>query len=200
MPQVNKTEVSKAVSGMFPALNADESQHIVSWAGMADSERDSKNKLVDVFVSNKRQPSHFVGFSKDETDPAAIALRDSIVLNIIKGWKNNGDALKLFKADPASLDVKQQADQSFYKEKYQTDYYNFRKAFNTRFEKSKAGATAGKKKPAKDDVQALRLINQAINKLAGIKGGYAGMVEDIKALKALSIMTKVIDLDPPKSK
>jgi hypothetical protein len=190
----------KETTVLFPALNADESQHIVSWAGMADSERDSKNKLVDVFVANKRQPSHFVGFSKDESDAHAIALRDSIVLNIIKGWKNNGDALKLFKADPASLDVKQQADQSFYKEKYQTDYYNFRKAFNTRFEKSKAGATAGKKKPAKDDVQAKRLINQAINKLSGIKGGYAGMVEDIKALKALSIMTKVIDLDPPKSK
>jgi hypothetical protein len=200
MPQVKKTELSKAVSGMFPALNADESQQFVSWASMADNERDSKSALIDILTANKREPSHFVGFSKDETDPAAIALRDSIVLNIIKGWKNNGDALKLFKADPASLDVKQQADQSFYKEKYQTDYYNFRKAFNTRFEKSKAGASAGKKKPAKDDVQALRLINQAINKLSGIKGGYAGMVEDIKALKALSIMTKVIDLDPPKSK
>lgn len=200
MSSVKKTEVSKAVSGMFPALNADESQYIVSWASMADGERDSKNALIDILVANKRQPSHFVGFSKDETDPLAIALRDSIVLNIIKGWKNNSDALKLFKADPASLDVKQQADQSFYKEKYQTDYYNFRKAFNTRFEKSKAGASAGKKKPAKDEVQALRLINQAINKLSGIKGGYAGMVDDIKALKALSIMTKVIDLDPPKSK
>jgi hypothetical protein len=185
---------------LFAPLNADESQHLVSWSGMADNERDSKNKLVDVFVANKRLPSHFIGFSKDESDVDAIKLRDSIVLNIIKGWKNNGDALKLFKADTASLDVKQQADQAFYKDKYQTDYYNFRKAFVTRFEKSKAGETAGKKKPAKDEVQAQRLINQALVKLAGIKGGYAGMVEDIKALKALSIHTKVVDLDPPKKK
>ena len=120
------------------------------------------------------------------------------MLNIIKGWKNNGDALKLFKADPASLDVKQQADQAFYKDKYQTDYYNFRKAFNTRFEKSQAGTTAGKKKPAKEDVQALRLINQAIKKLTEIKAGYAGIADDIKVLKALNIRVKVIDPNPPK--
>jgi hypothetical protein len=195
MPQVNKAD--KPVV-LFAPLNADESQHIVSWSGMADNERDSKNKLVDVFVANKRLPSHFIGFAKDESDVGAIKLRDSIVLNIIKGWKNNGDALKLFKADPASLDVKQQADQAFYKDKYTTDYYNFRKAFNTRFEKSQAGATAGKSKPAKDDVQALRLINQAIKKLTEIKAGYAGIADDIKVLKALNIKTKVIDPNPPK--
>jgi hypothetical protein len=200
MPQVKKTEVSKAVDSLFPALNADESSKIVAWSTLADSEADGKMAMIDVFVMNKREPSHFIGFAKSETDPAALALRDSIVLNIIKGWKNNADALKLYKADVASLDMKQQADKSFYEGKYQESYYNFRKAFNTRFEKSQAGASAGKKKPAKDDVQALRLINQAINKLSGIKGGYAGMVEDIKALKALSIMTKVIDLDPPKKK
>jgi hypothetical protein len=194
MPQVKKD----LPVVLFAPLNADESQHIISWSGMADNERDGKNKLIDVLVANKREPSHFIGFSKDESDAGAIKLRDSIVLNIIKGWKNNGDALKLFKADPASLDVKQQADQAFYKDKYQTDYYNFRKAFNLRFEKSKAGETAGKKKPAKDDVQALRFINQAIKKLTEIKAGYAGIADDIKALKALNIKTKVIDPNPPK--
>ena len=200
MPQVNKTEVSKAVDSLFPALNADESSKIQGWSRLADDESDGKTAMIDVFVMNKREPSHFIGFAQSETDPQAIALRDSIVLNIIKGWKNNAEALKLYKADVASLDMKQQAAKSFYEGKYRESYYNFRKAFIARFEKNQAGTTVGKKKPAKDEVLALRDFKSGLARLLSIKAGYAGMVEDIKLVKSLKIMTAVIDTDPPKKK
>jgi len=194
MPQVNKAD-KPVVKTIAHALNSAEITQLEKWAGLDDKAKKANNSLVELLYANGRRASDLVGFGKDESDAHAIKFRDEICLHIIKGWEDNADALKYFKADPSTLSIKAKADQDFYKEQYRTTYYNLRKAL-VGFVKS--STKAGKSKPASADVQALRFINQAIKKLTEIKAGYAGIADDIKALKALNIKTKVIDPNPPK--
>ena len=189
--------MSKVEKKALPlALDSNEVIQLETWAGLDDKAKKANNSLVELLYANGRRASDLVGFGKDESDTARMKFRDDICLHIIKGWEDNGDALKYFKADPSTLSVKAKADQDVYKEQYRTTYYNLRKALES-FTK-KGGSKASKAKPAPETVQALRLIKKALKKLSDVKGGYDGMVEDIKAIKALHINAKVIDPSPAK--
>lgn len=190
MPKVEKKALPLA-------LQDAEITQLEVWSGLDNKAQKANNSLVELLYGNGRRDSDMAGFGNDETDPARIKFRDEICLHIITGWEDNSDALKLFKADPETLSVKAKADQSFYKEQYRTTYYNLRKALKAFTDK---GGKKGKKKPAPDLVLALREINSALARLEKENKGYVGMVEDIKAIKALAILTKVIDPNPPKAK
>jgi hypothetical protein len=121
------------------------------------------------------------------------------VLHIIKGWdkESSEKAQKYFKADPDSLTKTGQVEQKLWQVTWRDSYYNLRKALKSFADK---GGKKGKAAKASELVLALREAKSSLARLAKQAKGYDGMVDDIKAMKALNIMTKVIDPNPPKAK
>ena len=199
MPQVKKTEVSKAVDSILPPLKETEISQLEIWSGLSQKERKANNSLVEMLYGNGRRVSDLAGFNNDETDPVRLKFRDDIVLHIIKGWDDESRelGLKYFKADPETLSVKGKSEYAFYKAEYRNTYYNLRKALESF---TKKGGKKSKAAKSPELVLALREFKGALSRLEKQAKGYDGIVDDIKATKALHIMTKVIDPNPPKSK
>ena len=173
---------TKPVSNPF-VLDSQEIERLESWAGLSEAERKASNLLLDTLYSNGKKPEHFVAFNEKE-DKQGMRFRDSVCEHILKGY-NDPESTKLYHADPKTLKVSQQALASYVRDTVRKDYNNLKSALANRIKK---GNAVGKKAPASKQVLAKRAVEQAIKYLSEIKEGYAGMPEDIKALKALVLM------------
>ena len=182
------SQVSKTLANTEPvsnpyALNTEVINSIETWSGLSKQASDAGNRLVDVLVSNQIKPHHFVAFNETE-DKQGASFRD----NVFKGW-NDKVAEKLVFADPKTLSTSEQAQRIVLRDMARKAYNNLKAQLTSRLENAdKAKAT-----PATKPVLALRSIKQAIKYLEQVKDGYSGMPEDVKALKALKIMSAVKD-------
>jgi len=185
------TQVSKTLANTEPvanpyALNSEVINSIETWSGLVKKASEAGDRLVDVLVTNKVKPSQFVAFTETE-DKQGIAFRDNVFAHIVKGWDDKV-ASKLVFADPKTLSVSEQAQQVVLREFGRKAYNNLKAQLTRRIEK---GDQVSKKAPASKSILAQRAVKQAIKYLEENKSGYAGMPEDIKALKGLVVL-KVI--------
>lgn len=192
------TQVTKALANTEPVSNAysltsDEILSIKEWAGLSDKQRKASNFLVDLLYANGKKPHHFVAFTEKE-DKQGIAFQKQVCAFIVEGYGDK-DLVKLYNANPDSLSTADVIRQKVLKEQVRKDYNNLKQALATRIER---GNTQGKKAPASPLVMALREIKSAISRLEDVKEGYSNMPNDIKALKALNILTSVKDPNPKK--
>lgn len=200
MKQVNAiTQVSKALANQAPvvnnySLNGDEVAGIRDWAKLSEDQRKASNFLVDLLYANGKKPHHFVALNEKE-DKQGIAFQKQVCGFIVEGYsvsegKPKDHLVKLYNADPKTLSTDQQIEQTVLRRKVAKDYNNLKQALATRIAK---GNTTGKKAPASQLVMALREIKSAIDRLEKLDEGYTNMPNDIKALKALNILTQVKD-------
>jgi len=190
--QVNAIDqVAKSLANQEPvanpyALNSEVINSIETWSGLVKKASEAGDRLVDVLVTNKVKPSQFVAFTETE-DKQGIAFRDNVFAHIVKGWDDKV-ASKLVFADPKTLSVSEQAQQVVLRDFGRKAYNNLKAQLIRRIEK---GDQVSKKAPASKSILAQRAVKQAIKYLEENKSGYAGMAEDIKALKGLVVL-KVI--------
>lgn len=186
------SQVSKTLANTEPvsnpyALNTEVINSIETWSGLSKQASDAGNRLVDVLVANQIKPHHFVAFNETE-DKQGASFRDNVFYHIVKGW-NDKVAEKLVFADPKTLSTSEQAQRIVLRDMARKAYNNLKAQLTSRLENAdKAKAT-----PATKPVLALRAVKQAIKYLEQVKDGYSGMPEDVKALKALKIMSAVKD-------
>ena len=194
MKQVNAiTQVSKALANTEPvnnpyALSSGEIDGIKDWAKLSADQRKASNFLVDTLYANGKKPHHFVAFTEKE-DKQGISFRDQVCAFIVEGYGDK-DMVKLYHANPDSLKTSDIITAKVLRETVRKDYNNLKQALATRIER---GNTQGKKAPASPLVMALREIKSAIDRLEKVKEGYTNMPDDVKALKALKILSSVKD-------
>jgi len=185
------SQVSKTLANTKPVAN-----HYVmgtttidllqNWSFLNNAEGNAKALLIDDLYANGYKPHHFVDM-KEKEDKQGASFRDSILLHIVKGWKDP-IAEKLYFADPKTLKVSELALQTDIKDRARKAYNNMKESLKNRIAK---GDQVGKKAPSTKTVLALRKVKEAIKYLEDVKEGYSGMPEDIKALKSLKILTQV---------
>jgi hypothetical protein len=187
------SQVSKALANQEPVANhyvmgSTTIDLLQNWSFLNNAEGNAKALLIDDLYANGYKPHHFVDM-KEKEDKQGVSFRDSILLHIVKGWKDPV-AEKLYFADPKTLKVSELALQSDIKERARKAYNNMKESLKNRIAK---GDQVGKKAPSAKTVLALRKVKEATKYLEDVKEGYSGMLEDIKALKSLKILTVVKD-------
>ena len=182
------TQVSKTLANTEPvanpyALNSEVINSIQTWSGLSKQASEAGDRLVDVLIANKVKPTQFVAFNESE-DKQGMRFRDEVFSHIVKGW---GDkvAEKLVYADPKTLSVSEQAQAVVLRDFGRKAYNNLKAQLIRRIEK---GDKVSKSAPASKAILAQRAVKQAIKYLEENKSGYAGMPEDIKALKGLVVL------------
>lgn len=194
MKQVSAiTQVSKALANQAPidnpyAITSQEKAGLMEWAKLSDEQRKASNFLIDLLYSNGKKPHHFVAFNEKE-DKQGISFRDMVCSFIVEGYGDK-DMVKLYHANPDSLKTADIITAKVLRDTVRKDYNNLKSALATRIAK---GDKTTKAKAASQLVMALRDVKSAIKRLGDIKEGYSGMPEDVKALKALKILTSVKD-------
>ena len=171
------------------AFNSDEVAGLRTWAGLSNAERTASNFLIDLLYANGKKPHHFVAFNEVE-DKQGVAFREFVCKTIVEGY-DDANLMKLWLSDVKVLKTADAVAQKSLREIVRKDYNNLKTALTTRI---KQGDNAVKAKPATKDILALRAVKQAIKYLEEVKQGYEGMPEDVKALKALKINFKVMDV------
>ena len=182
------TQVSKSLANTEPvanpyALNTEVINSIETWSGLSKQASEAGDRLVDVLIANKVKPSQFVAFDEKD-DKQGISFRDNVFDHIVKGW-NDKVAEKLIYADPKTLAVNEQAQAIVLRNFGRKAYNNLKAQLTRRIEN---GDKVGKSAPASKTILAQRAVKQAIKYLEENKAGYAGMPEDIKALKGLVVL------------
>ena len=182
------TQVSKTLANTEPvsnpyALNSDVINSIQTWSGLSKQASEAGDRLVDVLIANKVKPTQFVAFNESE-DKQGMRFRDEVFSHIVKGW-NDKVAEKLVYADPKTLSVSEQAQQVVLRDFGRKAYNNLKAQLTRRLENADK---KGKSAPASKAILAQRAVKQAIKYLEENKSGYAGMPEDIKALKGLVVL------------
>jgi hypothetical protein len=182
------TQVSKTLANTEPvanpyALNSDVINSIQTWSGLSKQASEAGDRLVDVLIANKVKPTQFVAFNESE-DKQGMRFRDEVFSHIVKGW-NDKVAEKLVFADPKTLSVSEQAQAVVLRDFGRKAYNNLKAQLTRRIEN---GDKVGKSAPASKAILAQRAVKQAIKYLEENKSGYAGMPEDIKALKGLVVL------------
>lgn len=186
------SQVSKSLANTEPvsnpyALNTEVINSIETWSGLVKKASEAGDRLVDVLVSNGIKPHHFVAFTEKD-DKQGCSFRDNVFSHIVSGWSDKV-AQKLVFADPKTLATSEQAQRTVLVRMAQKQYNNLKAQLTRRLE----NANAPKASPASKMVMALRDVKSAIKRLSDIKEGYSGMPDDVKALKALKILTQVKD-------
>ena len=194
MNQVNKVVASPLVNPMAIvakslvrgiSLDSDGKGALTTWFKSADDTDNAKGKLVDVLVSKGIKAYHL---DRSNTDPEMVKFHDSIKATMIDAMDSK--AQKLVKADVKSLSDSDAAIRSVLVNKISTRFGNLYKAlqnFEARGSVTKSTPTTNK------NVLALRKLNEALAYLKDSKAPYAGLVEDCKAIRALSIFKTVQD-------
>jgi hypothetical protein len=194
MNQVNKVVASPLVNPMAIvakslvrgiSLDSDGKGALTVWFKSADDTDNAKGKLVDVLVSKGIKAYHL---DRSNTDPEMVKFHDSIKDTMISAMDSK--AQKLVKADVKSLSDSDAAIRSVLVNKISTRFGNLYKAlqnFEARGNVVKSTPTTNK------NVLALRKLNEALAYLKDSKTPYAGLVEDCKAIRALSIFKTVQD-------
>lgn len=193
------SQVSKALANVEPinnvySLNGDEIAGIKDWARLSEDQRTASSFLVDLLYANGKKPHHFVSLTEKD-DKQGIAFQKQVCAFIVEGYtvskgKSKDHLVKLYNADPKTLSTDQQIEQTVLRRKVGKDYNNLKQGLATRIAK---GDQTGKKAPASQLVMALREVKSAIGRLEKLDEGYTNMPNDIKALKALNILTCVKD-------
>ena len=167
------------------SLDSDGKGALTVWFKSADDTDNAKGKLVDVLVSKGIKAYHL---DRSNTDPEMVKFHDSIKDTMIGAMDSK--AQKLVKADVKSLSDSDAAIRAVLVNKISTRFGNLYKAlqnFEARGNVVKSTPTTNK------NVLALRKLNEALAYLKDSKAPYAGLVEDCKAIRALSIFKTVQD-------
>jgi len=186
------SQVSKTLANTKPVTNhyvmgSTTIDLLESWSFLNNAEGNAKALLIDDLYANGYKPHHFVDM-KEKEDKQGVSFRDSILLHIVKGWKDPV-AEKLYYADPKTLKVSELALQTDIKDRARKAYNNMKESLKNRIAK---GDQVSKKAPASQIQMALKEIKSAIDRLSkDQKDSYVGIVDDVKALKSLKILTSV---------
>jgi len=158
---------------------------LTTWCKLADSADEAKGKAVDVLVSKGVKAYHL---DRSNTDPDMVEFHGSIKDTIISAM--DPKAQKLVKADVKTLSDSDSATRAVLVNRVSTKFGNLYKAlqnFEARGNVAKSTPTTNK------NVLALRKLNEALAYLKDSKAPYVGLVEDCKAIRALSIFKVVQD-------
>ena len=172
-------------------VSKDEGILISALAGLKQQSANKNQELCEMLWSNGKRSHHFVG--KLEKDKSLLAFRDTVCGFIIEGLDD--DSKKLIRSNTDSLNKTTIAvRQVLIETAVDNTYSNIKKAMQSLEEAKASGNTGGKKKPASQMVMALREVLSAMDRLSEEKTNpYAGIVDDLKVLKALNIHKYVKD-------
>jgi hypothetical protein len=196
MPQVNTAVVSSPLANPMAVvakalvnvvrLDTEGKTALTTWCKLADSADEAKEKAVDILVSKNIKAYHL---DRSNNDPEMVKFHDSIKDTMISAMDSK--AQKLVKADVKTLSDSDSAIRSVLVNKISTRFGNLYKAlqnFEARGNVVKSTPTTNK------NILALRKLNEALKYLTDSKTPYAGLVEDCKAIRALSIFKTIKDI------
>ena len=167
-------------------LSSDEAKAVVDYSRAFQEAGNKNQKLVELLYSHGKRSYHFVGASDE--DSGLVAFRNKIIDQVVLGF--DADAQKLYRAEPKTLNMTQQAMQTVIKGRVTDTFANIKKAM-VRFETKALSGETDKKKPKTNEQMVAYYVKQALEKMTKCKNGWEGMLKDKQALESLAVLKQV---------
>lgn len=189
MKQVNAIEAQvKALANIKPTgniikLSSAEASSISDAVSSANSTSKKWQKMADDLYANGKRPEHF---DRREAlrikDNEMIRFHESVNLAIVSSY--DADAIKLYNADPESLNMSKQVERTVLRKNVSDHFSNVKKAISNLQTAKDAGKDG--KEPATSNIgMVIKNIQNSIERLEAEKKPYAGIVDHIKGLKMI---------------
>lgn len=168
-------------------ITADEQTLIMEYTKLAEQAGNKNQQLAEALYSHGKRSFHFVGASDE--DKGLVAFRNKVIATIVSGFDT--EAQKLFSAEPKTLSMSKQVEQTVLKtKKVPTIFGNIKKAM-ARLESNIASGKTEKAKPKTKEQMAKYYVQQAIKAMGECKNGWEGMLKDKQTLESLAVLKQV---------
>jgi hypothetical protein len=188
LSQVAKTLVGNEIpADPVLTLGADEQTMLVEYVQISNQASNKNQQLADLLYSHGKRSYHFVG--ANDNDKGLVAFRNKVIGILVKGF--DADAQKLYYAEPKTLSMSKQVEQTVIKTKIMpTLFGNIKKAM-AKLESNIASGKSEKAKPKTSPQMVKFYVQKAVEKLQKMESGYEGFTKDLEILKSLSVLKQV---------
>lgn len=172
-----------------PVLEIDgaEQTMLIEYVQVNNQASNKNQQLAELFYSKGKRSFHFVGANDD--DKGLVAFRNKVIGILVKGF--DADAQKLYYAEPKTLSMSKQVEQTVLKTKQvPTLFGNIKKAM-ARLENNIASGKTEKAKPKTAEQMLKQYVKKAIEQIGKCKNGYEGMLKDKQILESLAVLKQV---------
>lgn len=186
---IAKSLANTEVVNLDPVLTIDSAEQtmLIEYVQISNQASNKNQQLAELLYSHGKRSYHFVGANDD--DKGLVAFRNKVIGILVKGF--DADAQKLYYAEPKTLSMSKQVEQTVIKTKVMpTLFGNIKKAM-ARLESNIASGKSEKAKPKTTEQMVKFYIQKAIEKLQQSKNGYEGFSKDMESLKAMNVLKQV---------
>lgn len=180
------------VSNEVPAdpvltIGADEQTMLVEYVQISNQASNKNQQLADLLYSHGKRSYHFVGANDD--DKGLVAFRNKVIGVLVKGF--DADAQKLYYAEPKTLSMSKQVEQTVIKTKIvPTLFGNIKKAM-AKLENNIASGKTEKAKPKTKEQMAKQALLQFIKYAKESKNCWEGFSKDIEMAQSFSVLKQI---------
>jgi hypothetical protein len=177
----------KVESDPVLVISADEQTMLIEYVQVNNQASNKNQQLAELFYSHGKRSFHFVGANDD--DKGLVAFRNKVIGIIVKGF--DADAQKLYYAEPKTLSMSKQVEQTVLKTKQvPTLFGNIKKAM-AKLENNIASGKTEKAKPKTAEQMLKQYVKKAIEQIGKCKNGYEGMLKDKQILETLAVLKQI---------
>jgi hypothetical protein len=189
-PVVNAIDSQvKALANITPTgntikLSSAEAELISDAVKSANTTTKKWQKMADDLYANGKRSEHFDRKEAQRIkDNELIRFHESVNGAIVSSY--DADAIKLYNADPETLNTSKQVERVVLRSKVSDHFSNVKKAIKN-IESRIASGKADGKEPATSNIgMVIKNIQNSIERLEAEKKPYAGIVDHIKGLKMI---------------
>ena len=168
-------------------IGKDEQTMLIEYVQVSNQASNKNQQLAELLYAHGKRSYHFVGANDD--DKGLVAFRNKVIGIIVKGF--DADAQKLYYAEPKTLSMSKQVEQTVLKTKQvPTLFGNIKKAM-ARLENNIASGKTEKAKPKTPEQMLKQYVKKAIEQIGKCKNGYEGMLKDKQTLETLAVLKQV---------
>ena len=177
----------KVTSDPVLEIGKDEQTMLIEYVQVNNQASNKNQQLAELLYAHGKRSYHFVGANDD--DKGLVAFRNKVIGIIVKGF--DSDAQKLYYAEPKTLSMSKQVEQTVLKTKQvPTLFGNIKKAM-AKLENNIASGKTEKAKPKTKEQLAKQAVLKAIGYLKESKNGYEGFTKDLQALESLAVLKQI---------
>jgi hypothetical protein len=177
----------KVVSDPVLEIGKDEQTMLIEYVQVSNQASNKNQQLAELLYAHGKRSYHFVGANDD--DKGLVAFRNKVIGIIVKGF--DADAQKLYYAEPKTLSMSKQVEQTVLKTKQvPTLFGNIKKAM-ARLENNIASGKTEKAKPKTPEQMLKQYVKKAIEQIGKCKNGYEGMLKDKQTLETLAVLKQI---------
>lgn len=187
--QVVKSLANTEPTKLDPVLtiSKDEQAMLIEYVQISNQASNKNQQMAELFYAHGKRSFHFVG-ANDE-DKGLVAFRNTVIGAIVKGF--DADAQKLYYAEPKTLSMSKQVEQTVLKTKQvPTLFGNIKKAM-ARLETNIASGKTEKAKAKTAEQMAKQYAQKFLEQIGKCKNGWEGMLKDKGLVESLAVLKQV---------